>query len=305
VALRGGVRRASDATLRGMMAVLLGAGCSDEVYILAPPADDGPLVVGDDPPPAVNVPAPEVAPRTGFIELEETEYTYLYGSTAPLRSSATRLFYNLIPADVGAESKPVIVLFNGGLGSTSMFLHSLGTGPFTLSESDWSAPPVANPDSLTALGNLLYIDSRQTGFSYGLANDPQDEAERWRAFDEGSLNGGIDAADFVRVLLRVLAEQPALRDNPVVLLGESAGGYRAAAMLEILLDPPRVEGEPPLYRDASLEAELARHYAAMFGEDNVATLTTEMKARQFGWQVLIQPAAMMKLQSGSPRAPGT
>jgi serine carboxypeptidase len=291
-----GERRAVSATPRLACVLLLVAGCSDEVSILTPGGD---LPLGTETAaPSITIlePAPGVAPRTGFIELEETEYTYLYGSTAPLRSSATRLFFNLIPADEDAESKPLIVLFNGGLGSTSMYLHSLGTGPYTLSEADWSAPPSANPASFTQLGNLLYIDSRQAGFSYGLASDPADDAERLRAFDEGSFNGGIDAADFVRVLLRVLSEQPDLRDNPVVLLGESAGGQRAATMLEILLDPPRLDGEPPLYQDASLEAEIAQHYAAVFGADDVATLTTEMKARQFGWQVLIQPTTMMGLQ---------
>jgi hypothetical protein len=77
---------------------------------------------------------------------------------------------------------------------------------------------VDNASSFTKLGNLLYIDARQTGFSY-------DDAPGYPCtFDMQE-----DSIDFTRVILRVLDTHPQLTASRVVLVGESYGGARAAA----------------------------------------------------------------------------
>jgi hypothetical protein len=333
VKARGRGHRVTHGPLVGAVALLAASACGgNDSTVLLPPrpsevpeAPAAPLPRPDEPTPEPeplptpdesNWPEPER--RTGFIDLEAAEYSWLYpvsyvtrndyGITTqyrdpgPRASIPARLFYNLIPADSDAKSRPVFVIFNGGYGSTSMYLHSLGTGPFALSEDDWSSSPAPNPYSLTTLGNLLYIDARLAGFSYTPSDAATDEAERSAAFDEQSLNQGRDAADFIHVLLRVLAEQPALQNNPVVLLGESAGGTRAAIMLELLLDPPREPDEARLYDDVELDAAIAEHYAAVFGADAVVSLSPSRKARQFGWQVLIQPGVLPNWQLGVQEA---
>lgn len=319
---RGRRQRSSHRSLVSAVALLALSRCggSDSAMSSPPGGADAlagnplPLPDESEPLPAPDESSwPEPTQRTGFIDLDAAEYLWLYpvsvgvwgddGSYSteylapgPRTSTAARIFYNLIPADSDAKSRPVFVIFNGGPGSTSMFLHSLGTGPHALVEGDWSRPPEPNPYSLTALGSVLYIDQRLAGFSYAPSDAPASEAERSEAFDQQSLNPGRDAADFIQVLLRVLAEQPALQNNPVVMVGESAGGARAAIMLEILLEPPRAPGEARLYEDAVLDAEIAAHYGHVFGADAAASLSTARKARQFGWQVLIQPGVLQGAQ---------
>jgi hypothetical protein len=188
----------------------------------------------------------EPTARVGFVEVEPLAWTSRTGERN--ESSGARLFYRFVPADVDAKSAPVFVLFNGGPLATSMLLMSFGTGPTTLDIASPEAAARDNPHSLTQLGNLLYIDARDTGFSY-LTGSKAD------ALSSASLNPLIDAADFVRVTLRVLAKQPALSNNPVVLVGESYGGLRASLMLQLLLGTV-AGGE----LDVDLEPELLAHF---------------------------------------------
>ena len=220
------------------------------------------------------------------------------------------MFYSLLLADSDADTRPVFVFFNGGPGyATTGFLQAHGTGPFTL-DADASAPTLeSNPSSWSRIGSLLYIDARQTGFSYSTLDDPSDDDARAAEFEERNFNPELDAADFVRVVLRVLDRHPTLRDNPVVLVGESYGGFRATLMLEYLLYPRRLRDSTYIYVDGTLADEIERHYAAVF--PNGTALDAATGARQFGWQVLIQPhlgytqddhEASLWCQPGTPEA---
>jgi pimeloyl-ACP methyl ester carboxylesterase len=139
------------------------------------------------------------------------------------------MFYVFHAADEHPETKPLFVLFNGGPHfATTAGLLPFGTAPYVL---DVTAPvgsaPVANPASLTRLGNLLYVDERMVGFSYGVGAPPQSCA--FSSLD--------DATDFVRVVAAVTAKHPALRAAPLVLMGESYGGLRALEMAQLLATP--------------------------------------------------------------------
>jgi hypothetical protein len=234
---------------------------------------------------------PEPTAEAGFIELEAVSYRAPFQSPMEGRSERTRLFYSFIPADEAAKSKPLFVFFNGGPGSTSMSLLSFGTAPYTLDADDLSAPLEPNASSFTELGSLLYIDSRQAGFSYGLADQPEVDTERAREFSPDSFNTAVDAADFVRATIRVLEKVPAIRNNPVVIMAESYGGTRAAVMLDLLLDP-HLEG----YVEPTLAAELDAHYQSVFSGVAPERIGRSARARQFGWQVLIQPLLFGSLQ---------
>ena len=140
-----------------------------------------------------------------------------------------RMFYVFHAADEHPETKPLFVLFNGGPHfATTAGLLPFGTAPYML---DVTAPvgsaPVANPASLTRLGNLLYVDERMVGFSYGMGAPP-------RTCTFSSID---DAADFVRVVAAFTAKHPALRAAPLVLMGESYGGLRALEMAQLLATP--------------------------------------------------------------------
>jgi hypothetical protein len=246
---------------------------------------------------------PEPERQVGFIELEPAAYSApLEYQNPDLQSGRARLFYSFIPADTEAKDKPLFVMFNGGPGATSMYLYTLGTGPLTLDAQDFNVDPIPNERSFTSLGNLLYIDSRGAGFSYNLADDPTAQSERAAAADIGSYNPAVDGADFVRVVLGVMRKIPAIRNNPVVLLGESYGGVRAGVMLAIATAVRDRPGPTQLYADAALEAELDEHFQAVFPGVPPERLDPRARAKQFGWQVLIQPLIAGETQNRAMEA---
>lgn len=225
-----------------------------------------------------------VEARAGFIDVEGTDYVW---QSNTYNSSSARLFYALTPADDLPADAPVFVFFNGGPGSaTSSCLLSYGTGPYSL-PGDLSAPELApNPWSWTQMGNLLYFDTRQAGFSYSTLPDPSDPTARALEWTQRNFNAYIDAADAVRLVLRVLSQQPALRDNPIVIVGESYGGTRATLMLRYLLGPELLRTSA-LYRDVALADEITAFFDANLDDENEAV--TDRAKRQLAAQILIQP----------------
>jgi hypothetical protein len=232
----------------------------------------------------------------GFIDLEPVTYTYYGPSSGRVTATTTpaRIFYSVIPAIKNPKDSPVFVLFNGGpAGSTTGVLFSFGTGPMTLhvDSTTQDSIPKANPYSWAALGNLLYIDSREAGFSYDTTPDPTNASQRSAGYSEGNFNFFGDAADFARVILRVLKSQPALQNNPVVIVGESYGGMRTSTMLPMILDPVSIgQSTQAYFVDTALSQELQSHFATVFKNEGNAPLTRARIARQFGWQVFIEPA---------------
>jgi hypothetical protein len=164
-----------------------------------------------------------------------------------------------------------LVLF--GFNTNRYTIDPARTGEHTIEE---------NPHDWAALANVLYVDAPATGFSYTLP------------LPDGTMpTVGIDldreAALFVRVVLRFLARHPQLRDNRVMLVGESYGGVRSALMLEYLLHYQELVSEDALYRDPPLYDELVAHFSAVFPGDDAGSLPPEKVAEKFGHQVLIQP----------------
>jgi len=228
---------------------------------------------------------PPLAPEAGFITIEPVSYLVGKGAQAQARTSTpARIFYSFRPAEDLDPARPLFVLFNGGPGSSTGVLMALGTGPQRLT------PAVEdNPGSWAQMGHLLYVDARGTGFSYLVAEDPADGAERAAAFELGNFNSYIDAADVVRVLLRFLTAHPQLYTSEVVIVGESYGGVRATLMLNMLLFFADFdEGGPGRYNDPALVAEIEAFLALR--DPAVTTWTPELIAAQFGRQVLIQPS---------------
>jgi pimeloyl-ACP methyl ester carboxylesterase len=248
--------------------------------------------------PEDTLPIPEVG--CGLLDVAGADYAtkdVATGEIASATASPTKLFYSFVPAQKGPRSAPLFVFFNGGPASATMgMLRSFGTGPMSLDESTSTTEPAPNPNNWATLGNLLYIDARQSGFSFSTLENAQDTEARMDEFTARNFNPYIDAADFVRALLRFFELEPALRNNPVVIVGESYGGLRASLMLTYLLDSPRIAKAGWYFHDAELAAEIQAHYAQVFPAENPETVTGAAAARQFGYQVLIQPALAYYLQ---------
>ena len=238
----------------------------------------------------------QTQPEAGFCFLEENDFyfhTNSYFNRLPFRSSRARLWRAYQPADNDPASKPLYVFFNGGPGgatSAGLFSANTARNAVSVNQQTGIGSIISNPHSWTRLGNLLHIDSRTAGFSYSLMDNPQDDILRHAEWDAQNYNAFCDAADFVRVLLRFLADHPPLQGNPVVLVVESYGGIRSLVMLHLLLFYQDYTDGTAIYQDPALVQEIQDHYDSVFPEYAGHTVPSSVIARQFSHQVLIQPA---------------
>jgi hypothetical protein len=204
-------------------------------------------------------------------------------------TNESRMFYSFRPAEIDPDGKPLLVLFNGGPGSaTSAFLMAYGTGPYTF---DHLAPvdtlPAPNPHRYTRFANVLYLDDRTAGFSYGLG-----PGEAFELVDPGDASYLTDAGDFAYVLLTFLEQHPRLRGARVVVGGESFGGTRGTLLLYLLqryATEPLADGPIEVAtRVPWLSAKVQSHFDALDPGDAGRPRTPDEVALQFGGFVSIQ-----------------
>jgi len=239
-------------------------------------------------------PVPILKSEAGYIEIEPISFSLQQQGldTYTDTSSTARVLYSFHPAKRDPAAKPLFVFLNGGPGcATTTNLFSMNTAPYTLDrERTGGNAYAANPYSWAVMGNLLYIDAPDTGFSYNVISGASDLNVRFSEFNSKNFNPFIDAANVIRVLLRFLDAHPSIRGNQVVLVGESYSGTRVSTMLNLLLFYSKYGTGEKIYKDAALAAEIGRHLAEVFPAEAAAgTLTPETIARQFGRQILIQP----------------
>jgi hypothetical protein len=203
------------------------------------------------------------------------------------RAVSARVWYSFFPADATPEAKPLLLLMQGGPGSSVLPLWGGNTGPRTLDPRRASEGGTAdNPLRWTRFANLLYLDTPYAGFSYQTSTSsvgPSSGCDR--PFDPDE-----EAASYVRALLRFLARHPALQAAPVALVGESYGGVRAQMMLQQLRHPERLRDLSAIYHDPALADEVAEHVrrlADQRGEEEAGD-----PGRQFWAQILIQPVVL-------------
>lgn len=126
-------------------------------------------------------------------------------------------------------TRPITFAFNGGPGSSSVWLHLGALGPKRVDLHDDGTPPapparlVANKDTWLSFTDLVFIDPVGTGYSR-----PEDAKKEKQFFN---LKADIESVgDFIRLYL-TQAERWA---SPVYLCGESYGATRAVGMLEYI-----------------------------------------------------------------------
>src|SRR5262249_32027639 len=142
-----------------------------------------------------------------------------------------RMFYVAYTQDdvSDAAARPLTFVFNGGPGSSSMWLHLGSFGPGRVGARDAAATPPApdrvadNPDTLLDRTDLVFIDAMGTGFS------------RIAGKGEGKDFYGTDAdvAAFAQFIERYLSVSGRW-NSPKFLFGESYGTTRSAALLDAL-----------------------------------------------------------------------
>jgi carboxypeptidase C (cathepsin A) len=128
-------------------------------------------------------------------------------------------------------ARPVQFTFNGGPGSSSVWLHMGAFGPKRVvlgPEGEQPAPPyrtVDNEDSPLLFTDLVFIDPVTTGFS---RNAPGENPAQFHSV-EGDLES---VADFIRLYLTKFERW----SSPKFLAGESYGTTRAAGLSQVLLE---------------------------------------------------------------------
>ncbi len=233
------------------------------------------------------VPARDDAPAQGpppkVIELDSTcELTLrdgrklaysMVGETLHLRNLKDEVVAEFFAisyiADVGSEAervaRPVTFAFNGGPGSSSIWLHLGLLGPKRVqvpSDADYAgAPPyplVDNPDSLLAVSDLVMVDPIDTGLSRVVGKG--ENGDHW-GVDE-------DARSVNRFLREWLAKH-GRHGSPKYLLGESYGGIRAPLLVRELQG-----GHTPIALNGVILISPALDMALVDGQENDACHAT-------------------------------
>ena len=159
--------------------------------------------------------------------------------------------------DVPPESRPITFIYNGGPGSSSMWLHMGAFGPkriVTADDQHTSPAPYELADnaySLLDASDLVFIDAPGTG--YGRLFGKDKEKAFW----------GVDpdAHAFARFIKRFLSNYQRW-NSPKYLFGESYGTTRSAALAGIL-ETERHRPERSHSALANPELRRQRRWAAM------------------------------------------
>ena len=184
------------------------------------------------------------APREALSETKHTitlngaklDYTATAG-TLPLTDENGKVTANVFFVAYtrsGADEpgrRPIAFAFNGGPGSSAVWLHLGLLGPRRVVLGDDGEPPAPpyrltdNEDTLLDLADLVFIDPVSTGFSR--ATDP-DKAKQFHGVQEDVQSVGA----FIRLYLTRFRRW----DSPKFLAGESYGTTRAAGLSGYLQD---------------------------------------------------------------------
>ena len=192
-----------------------------------PPAERDPAMT--DAPPVVTRHAINVGGR-------QLRYTVTTG-VMPLKSASgeteARIFYMAYTLDGGQRpaDRPLMFSFNGGPGSSSVWLHLGALGPRRVEmtpEGFMPAPPfrlVDNDQTWLDVTDLVFIDPVGTGYSRAARPDL---AQRYFG-----LQGDIQSVgEFIRLYLT----RNQRWSSPLFLVGESYGTTRAAGLAGYLID---------------------------------------------------------------------
>ena len=194
-------------------------------------------------PPAESKPLPDdKKPQTvvtqHVITIDDVEIPYeatagkLQLKDDALKSKAEIFFIAYTRKDVTEVGKrPVTFCFNGGPGSSSVWLHLGMLGPKRISFPDDATPirpPYTlsdNPWSLLDITDLVFIDPVSTGYSRPAEGEGK---EQFHGYEEDLKSVGQFIYDWTTKYQRWL--------SPKFVLGESYGGVRAAGLAGHLQD---------------------------------------------------------------------
>lgn len=154
----------------------------------------------------------------------------------PPEASMSYVAYFAGGSGKGDPRRPVTFLFNGGPGSSTVWLHMGAFGPkrvITADDSHTPASPyrlVDNDYTLLGASDLVFIDAPGTGFGHLRGTDKE------KAF----FGVDQDAHAFANFIVEFLSRYNRW-NSPKFLFGESYGSTRAAALANILEDDKSID----------------------------------------------------------------
>jgi carboxypeptidase C (cathepsin A) len=144
--------------------------------------------------------------------------------------AVARMFYvAYFKTGAKAEDRPITFLYNGGPGSSTVWLHMGSLGPkhvMTAGDTHLPAAPytmVDNPNSLLDVSDLVFIDMPGTGFGRLMGKDAQ---KAFWGIDE-------DAGAYARFIERFITKYSRW-NSPKFIFGESYGTTRSAVLADLL-----------------------------------------------------------------------
>jgi carboxypeptidase C (cathepsin A) len=142
---------------------------------------------------------------------------------------ASMFYVAYLKSDNKGAPRPVTFLYNGGPGSSTVWLHMGAFGPKRVVTADDTHTPAApysvvnNEFSLLDVSDLVFVDAPGTGFSRLSGKDRE----------KGFYGVDPDAQAFADFISQFLAKY-ARWNSPKYLFGESYGTTRSAALVNIL-----------------------------------------------------------------------
>lgn len=133
------------------------------------------------------------------------------------------------------EERPLIISFNGGPGSGSVWMHLAYTGPKLLNIDDEGYPlqPYGvkeNPYSILDIADIVYVNPVNTGYSRILDSEIKKE-------DEKDLFFGVNAdIEYLAEWLNTFVSRNNRWRSPKFLIGESYGTVRVSGLAAKLQD---------------------------------------------------------------------
>ena len=177
---------------------------------------------------------PVITTNTVTIAGQSVTYTVETGMLPLLKSDGVTkasVFYIAYTrsGQTNKAARPVTFCFNGGPGSSSVWLHLGGLGPRRVKlNDDGTMPPppfglVDNPFSILNITDLVFIDPVATGYSRPAKDEKADQFF-------GQSPDVESVADFIRLW----TSRNERWTSPKYLLGESYGVFRAAGLADYL-----------------------------------------------------------------------
>lgn len=205
-------------------------------FVAALVAGMGSLGYGQAPAAAAAEPPPVVREHTITIQGKSYSYTSTTGrlpiTTAQGEPEAQMFFiaYTL-KTETPQAKRPLMISFNGGPGSSSVWLHLGVLGPRMipmLEDGSYPPPPyqvVDNPHTFLPFTDMVFIDPVGTGYSRAAKGDSG--RKFW------GVQGDIQSVgEFIRLYLTRYSRW----NSPLYLIGESYGTFRAAGLAGYLVE---------------------------------------------------------------------